>query len=407
MTHNLPSDSTAVHNSSDTHGPLDGVVVVDLSRVLAGPYATMLLADLGARVIKIESTQGDETRSWRPPEKDGESTYFQSVNRNKWSIALDFSCSEDSATLEALLGRADVVVENFKPGGLEQFSLDFESVHARHPHLIYASLSGFGDEGEGASLPGYDVLVQGASGLMHVTGDPTGEATKAGVAVCDVIAGLHVHSAIMAALYERFQSGRGQQVKANLMSSMLSGLVNQTSAAANTGLSPQRMGNEHPSLFPYGPFRTADSPLVIACGNNAQFTKLCQALGCPEAAEDPRWAQMSGRNAHRQQLREVLESHLIGHGQEHWIQVLREAGIPCAPINDVVQSLNYAEALGLNPRVTLSRQDGTTSTTVAHPVTWSRSEVRYDSAPPRLDEHRQDILDWLHRVNDEPTAPSE
>lgn len=376
-------------------GPLAGIVVVDFSRVLAGPYATMLLADLGATVIKVESPHGDETRTWRPPERDGESTYFQSVNRSKWSISLDLSGSEDRDTAEKLLNRADVLVENFKPGGLEHFGLDYSSVHARFPQLIYASLSGFGDQGVGASLPGYDVLVQGASGMMHVTGEADGDPTKAGVAVCDVIAGLHLQGAILAALHERSSSGEGQHLRANLLSSMLSGLVNQTSAAVNTGVSPSRMGNEHPSLFPYGPFTTADGHIMIACGNNTQFRRLCHAAGCPEAAEDPRWAQMSGRNEHRDELREVLERRLHAQGTGHWVTALQEGGVPCAPINDVVEGLRYAEQLGLRPRIKLEREDGTVSRSIAHPVQWSRSHIGYRHPPPRLDEHRDQILAWL------------
>lgn len=381
--------------AAQSTGPLEGVVVVDLSRVLAGPYATMLLADLGATVIKVESPQGDETRTWRPPERDGESTYFQSVNRNKRSIALDLGDAADRDVVDKLLSRADVLVENFKPGGLARFGLDYESVHARFPQLVYASLSGFGFEGPGAALPGYDVLVQGASGLMHVTGEADGGPMKSGVAVADVIAGLHLQSAILAALHERSRSGHGQQVRANLMSSMLSGLVNQTSAAVNTGVSPRRMGNEHPSLFPYGPFATAEGQIMIACGNSAQFIRLCHAVGCPEAADDPRWGSMSGRNANRGELREVLEQQLRQQGPQHWSAVLREAGVPCAPINDVVDSLDFAEGLGLRPRVTVEREDGTASSSIAHPVQWSRSSVAYHTAPPRIDEHRQWVLNWL------------
>ncbi|WP_120003457.1 CaiB/BaiF CoA transferase family protein [Nesterenkonia muleiensis] len=389
MNHTLPTDP------STTAGPLAGVVVLDLSRVLAGPYATMLLADLGATVIKVESPHGDETRTWRPPESDGHSTYFQSVNRNKWSIALDLSDPEDRETAERILARADVLVENFKPDGLTRFELDFSSVHSRHPAVIYASLSGFGDEGLGAALPGYDVLVQGASGLMHVTGEAEGGPTKAGVAVCDVIAGLHLQGAVLAALYERTRSGQGQHVKADLLSSMLSGLVNQTSAAVNTGVSPHRMGNEHPSLFPYGPFATGDGQMIIACGNNGQFTRLCTALGCAEAATDPRWTQMAGRNEHRHQLRQLLEACLSSQTTDYWTDALQTAGVPCAPINDVAQSLDYAEHLGLVPRIRLTRDDGTESASIAHPVKWSRSRVSYRNAPPRLDEHRHHILNWL------------
>ncbi|NLS09581.1 CoA transferase [Nesterenkonia sp. MY13] len=376
-------------------GPLAGVVVLDLSRVLAGPYATMLLSDLGATVIKVESPQGDETRTWRPPERDGESTYFQSVNRNKQSIALDLGDEQDRETLEALLVRADVLVENFKPGGLARFGLDYPTLSEKYPGLIYASLSGFGHEGPGAKLPGYDVLAQGASGLMHVTGSPDGEPTKAGVAVVDVISGLHLYGAVLAALYERASSGKGQHLTANLMLSMLSGLVNQTSAAANTGNSPRRMGNEHPSLFPYGPFRTADGEIIIACGNNGQFARLCTALGCPEAAEDSRWQTMAGRNEHRDPLRDLLEEKLGQQSSEHWSAALREVGVPSAPINDVVGGLDFARQLGMEPTVELTREDGTSAASVAHPVKWSRSEVSYRSAPPRLDENREQILRWL------------
>lgn len=391
----MDSDTRSTIEPMNQAGPLEGIVVLDLSRVLAGPYATMLLADLGATVIKVESPKGDETRTWRPPERDGESTYFQSVNRNKWSITLDLAAAEDAQTVQRLLGRADVLVENFKPGGLARFGLDYPSLSQRFPQLIYASLSGFGFDGPGAALPGYDVLVQGASGLMHVTGESAGQPMKAGVAVADVIAGLHLHGAVLAALHERHRSGQGQHVKANLMSSMLSGLVNQSSAAVNTGVSPQRMGNEHPSLYPYGPFDTADGQLMIACGNDAQFTRLCTALGCPEAAEDPRWTDMSGRNANRSQLREVLQQQLHQQDTQQWAGALREAGVPSAPINDVAESLDYAEELGLKPRVTLQRQDGTASSSIAHPVQWSRSAVSYRSAPPRIDEHREQVLSWL------------
>lgn len=379
----------------EASGPLADVVVLDLSRVLAGPYATMLLADMGATVIKVESPAGDETRTWRPPETDGESTYFQAINRNKRSIALDLGDDQDRAVVDRLLARADVLVENFRPGGLAQFGLDYESLAAEHPHLIYASLSGFGHEGPGANLPGYDVLVQGASGLMHVTGDAESDPMKAGVAVCDVIAGLHLYGAILAALHERSRSGTGQHVQANLLSSMLSGLVNQTSAAANTGSSPQRMGNEHPSLFPYGPFPTADGQIIIACGNDRQFSRLCGALDAQEAAQDARWSSMSGRNAERVPLRALLEERLSAAGTSEWLERLRQAGVPCAPVNDVVESLDYAESLGLQARAAIPRADGTTSTSAAHPVSWSRSQITYQAAPPRLDEHREEIMEWL------------
>lgn len=406
--------------AAESAGPLAGVVVVDLSRVLAGPYATMLLADLGAEVIKVESPAGDETRSWRPPVHADESTYFQAVNRNKRSIALDFHDPEDLALTRRLISQADVVVENFKPGGLARFGLDAETLTAEHPHLVWASLTGFGHEGEGARLPGYDVLVQAASGLMHVTGAPDGEATKAGVAVFDVVAGLHLYGAVLAALLERERSGAGQIVRTNLLSAALSGLVNQSGAAAMTGTSPRRMGNEHPSLFPYGPLATADLPLVVATGNDRQFSALCGVLGVPEAADDPRWATMAGRTADRDALRETLEAALSTRAADEWAPLLTDAGVPCAPILDMVQGLDFAESLGLAPRVCTktddgvasagARGDGHTAVSVANPVSWSRSAVRYDLPAPALDEHHDAVLGWLEAREDrggrpEGTAP--
>jgi crotonobetainyl-CoA:carnitine CoA-transferase CaiB-like acyl-CoA transferase len=391
-------------------GPLAGVVVVDLSRVLAGPYATMLLADLGAEVIKVESPGGDETRSWRPPVHEGESTYFQSVNRNKRSIILDFRDSQDLVLARRLIARADVVVENFKPGALVRFGLDAETLTGDHPRLVWASLTGFGHEGQGARMPGYDVLVQAASGLMHVTGNQHGEATKAGVAVFDVVAGLHLYGAVLAALLEREQSGKGQIVRTNLLSAALSGLVNQSGSAAMTGASPRRMGNDHPSLFPYGPLATADVPLVVATGNDHQFKALCTVLEVPEAAEDPRWSTMQGRTTGREVLRTTLEDALQRRSAAEWEPLLTEAGVPCAPILDLVQGLDFAESLGLAPRVragtSASPANGTacaseassdvlSGVSVANPVSWSRSSVRYDLPAPNLDQHREDVLAWL------------
>ena len=267
-----PDDLEAVFGRPAT-GPLAGMVVADLSRVLAGPYATMLLADMGALVLKVESPTGDDTRGWVPPTRDGEGTYFLSVNRNKYSIALDFSDPAQLDVVQRIVGRADVLVENFKPGGLRRFGLDYETLRMRHPRLVYASISGFGTAG-GVDLPGYDLLVQAVSGLMDVTGEPGGAPTKAGVALVDVITGLHATAGILAALNARHTTGRGDHVEVNLLSSILSGLVNQTSAFVAGDVVPARMGNAHPSLYPYEPFPTADHDLVLAIGNDGQFARL-------------------------------------------------------------------------------------------------------------------------------------
>ena len=261
-------------------GPLSGTIIADFGRVLAGPYCTMLLADMGATVIKVESPIGDETRAWMPPEHEGKSTYYLSINRNKLSIELDFSDPGDLATARELAARADVVIENFKPGGLEKFGLDYQSVAAQNPDVIFTSITGFGTAG-GASLPGYDLLVQAASGLMSLTGAPETEPFRAGVAVVDVFTGMHACIGILAALNHRRVTGEGQRVEVNLMSSALSGLVNQTGAYAIAGVVPTRMGNEHPSIYPYEPIATGDGEIVLAIGNDRQFRVLCRELGTP------------------------------------------------------------------------------------------------------------------------------
>ena len=385
--------------------PLDGVVVADFSRVLAGPYATMLLADLGAEVIKVESPAGDDTRSWVPPVRpDGVSTYYTSINRNKSSVVLDFKDDADLATARALARRADVLIENFKPGGLARFGLDYESVRQANPALIYCSISGFGTRG-GASLPGYDLIVQAMSGLMSLTGDPDGAPYRAGISVFDVMAGLHSAVGILAALRHREATGAGQLLETNLMSTALSGLVNQTAAYVSGGTVPFRMGNAHPSLFPYEPLPTADDHQVVAAGNNTQFSKLCEVLGIPEIAADPRFKDNADRTERREELRPLLTNQLTTHPAAHWFERLNAAGVPCGPINTIGQGVEYARELGLDPVVFAgSGQDAVP--VVRNPITYSATPPRYDLAPPSLGEHTEQIRAWL---SDElsPTEPKE
>src|SRR4051794_8620997 len=248
-------------------GPLAGLLVADFSRILAGPYATMLLADLGADVIKVEGPGGDDTRTWMPPVHDGRSTYYLGVNRNKRSVALDLATPGDLAAAQELARRADVLIQNFKPGGLRRFGLDYDTVAAGNPALVYASISGFGP-GAGAALPGYDLMVQAISGLMSLTGDPDGQPYRAGISVFDVMAGMHADIGILAALHHRATTGQGQHVEVNLMSSALSALVNHSSAYVAAGVVPYRMGNAPPSLFPYEPLPVADGELVVIAGND-------------------------------------------------------------------------------------------------------------------------------------------
>jgi crotonobetainyl-CoA:carnitine CoA-transferase CaiB-like acyl-CoA transferase len=381
-------------------GPLAGLVVADFSRVLAGPYCTMLLADLGADVIKVESPAGDDTRRWVPPTtSDGVSTYYLAINRNKRSVVLDLRDDGGLAAAHELASRADVFVQNFKPGGLARFGLDYESVSARNPGIIYASISGFG-AGGGKDLPGYDLMVQAMSGLMSLTGDPDGPPYRAGISVFDVIAGLHTTIAILAALHHRSATGEGQHVEASLMASALSGMVNQTSAYAAGGVVPFRMGNSHPSLFPYEPLPTAEGDLIVTAGNDAQFRKLCEVLGAPGLADDPRFAHNDGRTANRDQLRPLLAERLAARPAAEWFDALIGVGVPCGPINTVDAGVAFARDIGLEPVVAAGEGEAAVPT-IRHPISYSLTPASYPLPPPALDEHGEDIRAWLAR----PAAP--
>jgi crotonobetainyl-CoA:carnitine CoA-transferase CaiB-like acyl-CoA transferase len=375
-------------------GPLAGLLVADFSRVLAGPYATMLLADMGAEVVKVESPAGDDTRSWQPPVRDGVSTYYLGVNRNKRSIALDLKDADDAAAARELARRADVVVENFKPGGLARFGLDYDSVAAGNPGIVYASISGFGSGPAGAALPGYDLIVQAISGLMSLTGDPEGEPFRAGISVFDVMAGLHATIGVLSALNLRHETGRGQHVEVNLLSSALSGLVNHASAYVAGGVVPFRMGNSHPSLFPYEPLPCADGDLIITAGNNGQFRKLVEVLGVPELADDPRFARNEDRTANRDQLRPMLVERLRTRTKMQWFRDIIGAGVPCGPINTVDQGVDFATEVGLDPVVTVG-QGRAAVPSVRNPIRFSETPADYRLPPPGLDEHGAAIRDWL------------
>src|SRR5579862_1372540 len=375
-------------------GPLAGLLVADFSRVLAGPYCTMLLADLGADVIKVESPAGDDTRRWTPPAApDGVATYYLAINRNKRSVVLDLTAEGDQKLARTLASRADVFVENFKPGGLARFGLDYESVSAANPRIIYASISGFGS-GAGRDLPGYDLMVQAMSGLMSMTGSPEGPAYRSGISVFDVIAGLHTTIAILAALNHRAATGQGQLVEANLMASALSGMVNQTSAYAAGGVVPFRMGNAHPSVYPYEPFPTGDGDMVIAVGNDAQFRRLCEALDAPDLGLDPLFATNPARTGNREQLRALMIGLLAERGAAEWFPILIAAGVPCGPINTVDAGVAFAVQIGLDPVVTAG-EGAAARPSLRHPVTFSATPPSYPLPPPALDEHGDQIRAWL------------
>ncbi len=375
-------------------GPLAGLLVADFSRILAGPYASMLLADLGAEVVKVESPGGDDTRSWRPPVRDGVATYYLGVNRNKRSVALDLKDPDDAATARELARRADIVLENFRPGGLASFALDYDSVAAANPRIVYASISGFGSGPKGRVLPGYDLIVQAMSGLMSLTGSPGGEPYRAGISVFDVMAGLHVTIGILAALHNREESGRGQHVEVNLMSSALSGMVNQSSAYVAGGVVPTRMGNSHPSLFPYEPLPCADGDLIITAGNNGQFRKLVEVLGATELADDPRFARNEDRTANREELRPLLVERLMTRPRMDWFREITAAGVPCGPINSIDGGVAFADEIGLDPVVEVGEGDAMVPS-VRNPITFSETPVDYRLPPPGLDEHGDEIRTGL------------
>ncbi|MCF6470132.1 CoA transferase [Nonomuraea sp. MG754425] len=374
-------------------GPLAGVLVADFSRVLAGPYATMLLADLGADVVKVEGPRGDDTRSWTPPARGETSTYYLGVNRGKRSIALDLRDERDARLARELARRADVLVENFRPGGLDRYGLGYAAVSAANPGLVYASISGFGS-GAGARVPGYDLMVQAMSGLMSLTGEPGGPPYRAGISVFDVMAGNHAVIGVLAALRHRDATGRGQHVEVNLMSSALTGLVNQSSAYVAGGVVPFRMGNAHPSVFPYEPLPTADHDLIVAAANDGQFRKLCEVLGIPEVADDPRFARNADRTQRRDELRPLLVARLVTRPAEEWFALLVAAGVPSGPINTIDGGFAAAERFGLEPVVVVGEGERAVPTT-RHPIRFSETPAGYALPPPELDEHGAELRAWL------------
>ncbi|TGD10461.1 CoA transferase [Brevibacterium sp. S111] len=372
-------------------GPLSGQLVVDFSRVLAGPYSTMMLADLGATVIKVEGPKGDDTRHWAPPVRDDDATYYLSVNRNKYDIVLDFADAEDLQVAQKLAARADIIVENFKPGGLKKFALDYDSVTESNPDVIFASVTGFGPQNP---LPGYDLLMQALSGFMSVTGNPEGSPYRAGVAVFDVITGLHTTIGVLAAVAHKTLTGEGQLVETNLMSSAMSGLVNQSGAYAAAGVTPTRMGNAHPSLYPYQPMAAKSGELIIAAANDGQFAILAEVVGRPDWCDDARFATAKNRNANRDALEPELLEALQAHTAQEWFDKLSAAGLPCAPINTIAEGVEHAKSLGLEPVVETGSGERIIPT-VRNPITLSKSEVSYDLAPPELGADSDRIRYWL------------
>lgn len=371
--------------------PLDGIVVADLSRVLAGPLATQTLADLGATVVKVEHPAGgDDTRSWGPPWTETGSTYFEAANRSKRSIALDLRDPDDLEVCHRLVERADVIVENFRVGSLVKHGLDSASTRERNPRLVHCSITGFGSAA-GADLPGYDFVVQAVGGLMSITGEPGGDPQKVGVALVDVLTSKDAVVGILAALRQRDATGEGGLVEVNLLQSLLASLANQTSSYLATGVSPTRLGNRHPSIAPYETLRCSDGLIAVACGNDGQFRRLCETLGVPELASDPRFIVNSARVDAREELVQILENRLSHSTAAEWQVRLTRAGVPAGEVKDIAHGVELAASLGLDPLV----QPAGGAPQIAHPVHYSGFDPAPAGRPPTLSQHDQQIRDWL------------
>jgi crotonobetainyl-CoA:carnitine CoA-transferase CaiB-like acyl-CoA transferase len=380
--------------------PLDGVLVADFTRVLAGPMATMTLADLGATVIKVERVgAGDDTRTWGPPWTASSSSYFESVNRSKLSLALDLTDPGDRSLARKLASRADVLVENFLTGTMTRHGLGYEELRKVNPALVYCSITGFGS-GAGADLPGYDFVIQAVGGLMSITGERDGEPLKAGVAVVDVLTGKDAVVGVLAALRARERDGRGQHVEVNLLSTLLAALTNQTGGYLATGSSPGRMGNQHPSIVPYESLRCRDGLLAVACGNDGQFGRLMQVLGRPEVAEDRRFSTNPARISHRDDLVRLLEAALTVEDAQTWERRLLAVGVPAGRVGDVAAAIARADELGLAP---VQHVGDRHPPQIRHPALYSETGVAPASPPPTLDQHGAALRAWL--ADERPAAP--
>jgi crotonobetainyl-CoA:carnitine CoA-transferase CaiB-like acyl-CoA transferase len=382
---------------------LSGIRVVDASRVLAGPWATQLLADLGADVIKVERPGGgDDTRGFGPPwfqDADGhrEAAYFTCANRNKRSIALDIARPDDLALLVDMASEADVFVENFKTGSLARYGLDYTSLSARNPRLVYCSITGFGHDGPYASLPGYDFIIQAMGGLMSITGETNGPPMKVGVALSDILTGLYACNGIIAALHQRHRSGRGQFVETALLDVQVAALANQAASVLATGRNPVRHGNAHPSIVPYQTFETADGVIAIAVGNDAQFVALCGALERPALAQDSRYRTNAQRVAARETLIPELQRTLKAHDTRKWLAALMDAGVPAGPVNTIEQVLADPHVVERGLRIDLPHGSLASIPGIACPVRMSDSPPVLDRGPPCLDEHGGEIRREMKR----------
>ena len=377
-------------------GPLTGIVVLDLTRVLAGPYCTMVLADLGARVIKVEAPgAGDDARRFGPF-IGGKSAYFMSLNRGKESIALDLKGAADRAVFERLLARADVLVENFRPGALDRLGYGWEALHRAHPRLIYAAASGFGHSGPLSRRAAYDMVVQGMGGIMSITGQPGGPPTRVGTSIGDITAGLFTAVGIAAALHHRHATGTGMKIDVAMLDCQIAILENAIARYCATGEVPGPLGARHPSITPFEAFAAKDAHIIVAAGNDALFAKLCQTVGRPDLAGDPLFLTNDQRTRHVEALKDELEDALAARSAAEWLRVLDDAGVPCAPINNVAEALAEPQVLARNMVVSLDDPDAVALKVAGNPIKMSAfADPATRAAAPALDGDRARILDEL------------
>ncbi len=378
-------------------GPLSHVRVLELSRVLAGPWAAQTLADLGADVIKVERPgAGDDTRAWGPPWAGDQSAYFLSTNRGKRSITIDFENPEGQELVRKLAAEADVVIENFKVGGLVKYGLDYESLKAVNPRLVYCSITGFGQDGPYAKRAGYDFMIQGMGGLMSITGLPDGEPgagpVKVGVAVTDIFTGLYATIGVLGALNHRDRTGEGQWVNLALLDVQVAVLANQAMNCLVGGTPPQRLGNAHPNIVPYQAFPTQDGYIILAVGNDGQFAKFCQVVGRPDLAADERYATNPARVAHRKELVPIIEELLTQRASRDWLDALEAVGVPCGPINDLTQVFADPHVQARRIHQDLPHPNLGTVPTVASPIRYSATPIEHEVAPPTLGQHTDAVL---------------
>lgn len=388
-------------------GALSHLKILDLSRVLAGPWASQILADLGAEVIKIERPEvGDDTRGWGPPfmadeagAATAESAYFLSTNRGKKSVCVDIKSAEGQATLKALAADCDVLIENFKAGDAARYGLGYDDIAAINPALVYCSITGFGQTGPLRERPGYDFMIQAMAGLMSVTGQADGAEgagpQKVGVALTDIMTGLYATIGILAALAERDRSGLGQHVDMALFDVTVATLANQATNYLVGGINPTRLGNAHPNIVPYQSFVAKDGHLVVAVGNDSQYRRFVEVLGCPELADDPRFATNGDRVRNRDTLVPLLQGKMLERGKEEWLALLEAAKVPAGPINSVAEVFAQPQVAARNMRVTVPHPQNPGLSLVGNPIKLSRTPVEYRSAPPTLGQHTEQVLSWL------------